>query len=432
MAFSNRKNFYGSFAKIDHEERTVSGYASTEATDEAGEKILKSGIAEALSDYMKFANIREMHTDSAVGVAEDAFVDETGLYITAKVVDSNAWAKVVAGVYKGFSVGGKVLKRSSTDRSIIEKLRLCEISLVDRPCNPEAVFDVYKASDIDEESMSEENKDTVEKVAEKVSVEAIETVVEETIVEKKVDADVAPAAVLDDTSKEPKSEGAEGAVEDKDEEKHTPEMDPAKDPAVKVETAETAEDPIVKAEAMFAAIEGADKVEVIEEVKKSAAEIEAELRAEIESLKKVLAEKDVAIAASNEQIESLTKAASSKDEEIGAGNDKLAKFAERAVANFEKLTKRLDEKDTQLEAMNKRIEQLALMPAPPKTLGPGAGIAGAVEKSADASGSNHGQVDGPTPSDEDIKKALDAMSEKDRALVLIKAAHQFPRQIAVR
>jgi hypothetical protein len=83
-----------------------------------------------------------MHQSSAVGIAKDATIDEKGLYLCAKVVDGDAWEKVREGVYKGFSIGGKSL---SKEDGVITELRLSEISLVDRPANPEAVFDCWKA-----------------------------------------------------------------------------------------------------------------------------------------------------------------------------------------------------------------------------------------------------------------------------------------------
>ncbi len=100
----------------------------------------------ALGDYMKFANIREMHQLSAVGVAKEAGIDDKGLYIGAKIVDDQAWLKVIEGVYKGYSIGGRVTQRDPADYKTITGLVLNEISLVDRPANPEAVFDYWKAA----------------------------------------------------------------------------------------------------------------------------------------------------------------------------------------------------------------------------------------------------------------------------------------------
>jgi HK97 family phage prohead protease len=137
---------YGNIQKVDSEKRTVAGYASTEATDAQGETVLKSAIEAALEDYLTYSNIREMHQLSAVGKTVEAEVDGKGLYVVAHIVDDTAWGKVTSGVYKGFSVGGKVLARDKDDRKIITKILLTEISLVDRPSNPEARFDVWKAA----------------------------------------------------------------------------------------------------------------------------------------------------------------------------------------------------------------------------------------------------------------------------------------------
>jgi phage head maturation protease len=138
--------FYWPIAKVDTEQRMVWGYASTEAEDDQGETITREALAAALDDYMRFANIREMHQPSAVGVAKEAAVDDKGLYLGAKIVDGDAWQKVVEGVYRGFSIGGRVTARDPADRRLITALRLTEISVVDRPANPEAVFDCWKLS----------------------------------------------------------------------------------------------------------------------------------------------------------------------------------------------------------------------------------------------------------------------------------------------
>jgi Putative phage serine protease XkdF len=103
--------FYWPIAKLDREQRMVWGYASTEAEDDQGEVIRREALEAALADYMRFANIREMHQPSAVGVATEAAVDDHGLYLGARIVDAEAWRKVTEGVYKGFSIGGRVTAR---------------------------------------------------------------------------------------------------------------------------------------------------------------------------------------------------------------------------------------------------------------------------------------------------------------------------------
>jgi phage head maturation protease len=139
--------FFCPIAKIDSDQRLVYGYASTEATDSQGEIVRKEAIEEALPAYMRFANIREMHLPSAVGVAKEAMVDGKGLWLKAKIVDDDAWRKVREGVYKGFSIGGSVTLRDAADPQIVTGVELTEISLVDRPANPDAVFSLWKGFD---------------------------------------------------------------------------------------------------------------------------------------------------------------------------------------------------------------------------------------------------------------------------------------------
>lgn len=139
---------YAPIAKIDEAQHMVFGYASTEALDSQGEIVKREALEAALPDYMRFANIREMHQPSAVGVATEAEMDERGLYLAARIVDPTAWEKVTSGVYKGFSIGGSVVARDKVQKHVITGVKLSEISLVDRPANPEAVFTMYKAEDV--------------------------------------------------------------------------------------------------------------------------------------------------------------------------------------------------------------------------------------------------------------------------------------------
>lgn len=131
--------------KVDAETRMVYGYASTYNTDDIGETIEKAALGAALPLYMQFANIREMHQLKAVGVTKEAELDDKGLYIAAKIVDESAWQKCMEGVYKGFSIGGRVTARDPENKKLIKGVMMTEISLADRPVNPECVFDMVKA-----------------------------------------------------------------------------------------------------------------------------------------------------------------------------------------------------------------------------------------------------------------------------------------------
>ena len=140
---------YGEITKVEAQDDgtiRVFGTASTGAVDDADETVSPDAMKAALPAYMKFGALREMHGLTAAGATLSAEVDEDGATrIAAHVVDPVAVKKVQLGVYKGFSIGGRVLSRDAADRKVITKLKLNEISLVDRPCNPEAVIDMWKA-----------------------------------------------------------------------------------------------------------------------------------------------------------------------------------------------------------------------------------------------------------------------------------------------
>lgn len=142
-------NLFFDILKRDDAQRMVYGYCSTEALDSQGEVVEKAAIVEAFDDFMQWANLREMHQPSAVGVVKEVAHDEKGTFIGAKVVDDAAWTKVVEGVYKGFSIGGTRLEKVGER---VKRLRLREISLVDRPANPEARITMIKFDDPEDEA----------------------------------------------------------------------------------------------------------------------------------------------------------------------------------------------------------------------------------------------------------------------------------------
>ncbi|QDD62654.1 hypothetical protein EJD96_00095 (plasmid) [Herbaspirillum seropedicae] len=145
---------YGEISKteeLDDGTIKVWGYASSAVVDSDGETITADAMKAALPDYMKFGAVREMHQAKAAGTAIEAEVQEDGrTWFGAHVVDSEAVKKVKANVYKGFSIGGKATERDELNKSIIKGLRLVEVSLVDRPANPEAVFTMFKADGVDD------------------------------------------------------------------------------------------------------------------------------------------------------------------------------------------------------------------------------------------------------------------------------------------
>lgn len=151
---------YGEIHKTEEQDDgtiKVWGYASSETVDSDGTIVTADAMKAALPDYMKFGAVREMHdSKKAAGTAIEAEVQDDGkTYFGAHVVDSEAVKKVQAGVYKGFSIGGKITGRDELNKSIVTGVRLVEVSLVDRPANPEAVITIMKAEEIEEPPASE-------------------------------------------------------------------------------------------------------------------------------------------------------------------------------------------------------------------------------------------------------------------------------------
>lgn len=154
------------FVKINTKGRTVSGFATLDNVDQAGEILDASASKEAFSKWV--GNIREMHEKKAVGrslnIVEKQFEDESGekyngIWITARISKGaeDTWQKVLDGTLSGFSVGGAVHEKEKTmvkdadgsnrEAWKITKYSLNEVSLVDNPCNQLATVSLVKSID---------------------------------------------------------------------------------------------------------------------------------------------------------------------------------------------------------------------------------------------------------------------------------------------
>ena len=124
----------------------IYGFAATGAKDAHGQRIGKGAMADALPAFLRFPALREMHGPIAAGKIVDTALDRRGrLFVVAEVVDRQAVEKVQSGVLRGLSIGGKRIKKAD---GVISRLRLSEISLVDRPANPECSFEVWYGNGI--------------------------------------------------------------------------------------------------------------------------------------------------------------------------------------------------------------------------------------------------------------------------------------------
>lgn len=157
---------HGTLTKVNAETRQVFGYVATEHPDHAGEifdydssKPLfvewSEGMQKA-SNGASYGNVRAMHGLTAAGKIDTALVfDDLGKTIacSAVIVDDAEWAKVLAGVYTGFSMGGAYIGPRWPDPSGLGKRytgKPREVSLVDAPCIPNATFTVVKADGSEE------------------------------------------------------------------------------------------------------------------------------------------------------------------------------------------------------------------------------------------------------------------------------------------
>lgn len=192
--------------KVDKKNRIVYGRAVQEVPDASGEifdyksskPYFEKWVDETkeASGGKSLGNIRSMHGNIAAGKAVEVTFhdDECAIDIAAKVVDNNEWDKVVEGVYTGFSIGGSYVGKKVKDGDLMRYTAApVEISLVDKPCIPTAMFfDIVKSKGF---QMVEE--DGVEKHAEfKLEAEAPKAAEEPPAPVKKtvtVDEDPAPA-----------------------------------------------------------------------------------------------------------------------------------------------------------------------------------------------------------------------------------------------
>lgn len=268
---------YAEIAKMEaQDDGTVKvwGYASSEAVDSDGEIIAAEAMKAAIPDYMKFGAVREMHGSNAAGTAIEINVEDDGrTFFGAHIVDPIAVTKVKTGVYKGFSIGGSVTARDELNKSQITGLKLTEISLVDRPANPDAVFTCFKA---DKPKDDEEAADKDDKPSDKSDEEKGD---------KPKDGD-----------KEPEAKDKDGK-DDKDDKKDD-EEDGKKDDAEKSASVNLSESEIVLLKAVLARLEkssvpddlakaeSADELAKAQDALKKSNEALAKAQAEIESLKK--------------------------------------------------------------------------------------------------------------------------------------------------
>jgi hypothetical protein len=130
---------------------TVYGKATDDSIDIDQQICDGDWLKRAMPAWFKSGgNIREQHSNIAAGVAKEYEAKADGHYIGVLVVDPVSVKKVDAGVLKGFSVGIKnprVVRDSKAVNGRIVDGQIVEVSLVDRPANPNCQLVLAKSVD---------------------------------------------------------------------------------------------------------------------------------------------------------------------------------------------------------------------------------------------------------------------------------------------
>jgi hypothetical protein len=140
---SENTNVYADILKYDDNgdgTLTVYGKATDDALDIDQQICDPVWLDKAMPDWFRTGgNIREQHSNIAAGVAKEYEAKADGHYISALVVDPVSVKKVQNRVLRGFSIGIKsprvVRDQKAANGRIIDG-QIVEVSLVDRPANP--------------------------------------------------------------------------------------------------------------------------------------------------------------------------------------------------------------------------------------------------------------------------------------------------------
>lgn len=143
---------FGEVFKIgSDEERTVEGYASTNDLDEYRDIIEPPAFEGSLTRYMQYPMVCLNHDwMNQVGSALDCRIDGKGLWCKLKIsaAEPGLWTKIKEGVYRAFSIAGRIVKSEYDDENKIRRIKelmLYEISIVGLPANRQARIELARS-----------------------------------------------------------------------------------------------------------------------------------------------------------------------------------------------------------------------------------------------------------------------------------------------
>jgi pSer/pThr/pTyr-binding forkhead associated (FHA) protein len=210
-------NFTTSYAAIIKQEKQddgtllVYGKATDDSLDIDQQICDAAWLEKAMPEWFKTGgNIREQHSSIAAGVAKELDSKPDGHYISALVVDAQSVKKVETGVLKGFSIGiraPRIVRDNKAANGRIIDGQIVEVSLVDRPANPNAKLMLAKSNGtevVQMEQFIEKEEETP--VATTEPTEVIEAEV--------VEAETAPVEAEEAKADMPSKEDALKALED--------------------------------------------------------------------------------------------------------------------------------------------------------------------------------------------------------------------------
>lgn len=154
MARLNDQMTYGWFpiTKFDKtpDGLMVYGRAAGPGLDLDGQGFSEDYLKTAVPSWFKWANVREQHQQIAAGVGRELTEEKDGSFtVKALVVDPVTIKKVETGVLKGFSPGirnGQVRKSARYPNGEIYAGEMIELSLVDRPADPNNAIMICKSA----------------------------------------------------------------------------------------------------------------------------------------------------------------------------------------------------------------------------------------------------------------------------------------------
>lgn len=134
----------------------ISGYASCNVPDRAGDVIPSSVWNAGITNFLKNPIVLAFHDhDDPIGRVVEHKIDEKGLWVKARIsAAAEVFNLIKDNVLTAFSVGFRVLDaeyNSITELFVIKELELIEISVVSVPCHQDSLFSLSKSFDSENE-----------------------------------------------------------------------------------------------------------------------------------------------------------------------------------------------------------------------------------------------------------------------------------------